>query len=201
MDGGRLLRKGEIALLAALSISLLLGAWAQAAGAGVSDAVRRLHVVACSDEAAEQAVKLEVRDAVLEYLTPLLGGAGSRDGAAAVIGGHLDGIEAAARSAAGGREVAVELGEEYYPTREYGGFALPAGRYQSLRVTLGEGEGHNWWCVVFPPLCLDSSGAEEAFGQLDAPTRGIITEPARGVTFRFRLVELWGELMEFLRTI
>ena len=89
MDGGRLLRKGEIALLAALSISLLLGAWAQAAGARVSDAVIRLHVVAGSDEAAEQAVKLEVRDAVLEYLTPLLGGAGSRDGAAAVIGGHL----------------------------------------------------------------------------------------------------------------
>ena len=92
----------------------------------------------------------------------------------------------------------MTLGEEYYPTREYDTFSLPAGRYQSLRVTLGEGAGHNWWCVVFPPLCLTAAESEAAFEELDGETRAIISSDGGGVQFKFRLLELWGELMEFL---
>ena len=104
----------------------------------------------------------------------------------------------AARSAARGRSVSVELGDEYYPTRDYGSFSLPAGQYRSLRVTLGEGEGHNWWCVVFPPLCLTAAETEAAFEELDEGTRAVISEDGTGVVFRFRLLELWGELREIL---
>ena len=77
-------------------------------------------------------------------------------------------------------------------------FSLPAGRYQSLRVTLGEGAGHNWWCVVFPPLCLTAAESEAAFEELDGETRAIISSDGGGVQFKFRLLELWGELMELL---
>lgn len=192
------LRKWEIALLLALCFTLLTGTWAGAASSRVSEGLVRLHVIAASDDATEQAIKLDVRDAVLSYLEPKLDSAADIAGAEALIEANLDGIAAAAESAAQGREVNVTLGEEYYPTREYDTFSLPAGRYQSLRVTLGEGAGHNWWCVVFPPLCLTAAESEAAFEELDGETRAIISSDGGGVQFKFRLLELWGELMELL---
>lgn len=192
------LRKWEIALLLALCFTLLAGTWAGAASSRVSEGLVRLHVIAASDDATEQAIKLDVRDAVLSYLEPRLDSAADIAGAEALIEANLDGIAAAAESAAQGREVNVTLGEEYYPTREYDTFSLPAGRYQSLRVTLGGGAGHNWWCVVFPPLCLTAAESEAAFEELDGETRAIISSDGGGVQFKFRLLELWGELMELL---
>ncbi|HIS73012.1 MAG TPA: stage II sporulation protein R [Candidatus Scatomorpha pullicola] len=192
------LRKWEIALLLALCFTLLAGTWAGAASSRVSEGLVRLHVIAASDDATEQAIKLDVRDAVLSYLEPKLDSAADIAGAEALIEANLGGIAAAAESAAQGREVNVTLGEEYYPTREYDTFSLPAGRYQSLRVTLGEGAGHNWWCVVFPPLCLTAAESEAAFEELDGETRAIISSDGGGVQFKFRLLELWGELMELL---
>lgn len=192
------LRKWEIALLLALCFTLLAGTWAGAASSRVSEGLVRLHVIAASDDATEQAIKLDVRDAVLSYLEPKLASAADTAGAEALIEANLEGIAAAAESAAQGREVNVTLGEEYYPTREYDTFSLPAGRYQSLRVTLGEGAGHNWWCVVFPPLCLTAAESEAAFEELDGETRAIISSDGGGVQFKFRLLELWGELMELL---
>ena len=192
------LRKWEITLLLALCFTLLAGTWAGAASSRVSEGLVRLHVIAASDDATEQAIKLDVRDAVLSYLEPKLDSAADIAGAEALIEANIDGIAAAAESAAQGREVNVTLGEEYYPTREYDTFSLPAGRYQSLRVTLGEGAGHNWWCVVFPPLCLTAAESEAAFEELDGETRAIISSDGGGVQFKFRLLELWGELMELL---
>ena len=192
------LRKWEIALLLALCFTLLAGTWAGAASSRVSEGLVRLHVIAASDDATEQAIKLDVRDAVLSYLEPKLASAADIAGAEALIEANLEGIAAAAESAAQGREVNVTLGEEYYPTREYDTFSLPAGRYRSLRVTLGEGAGHNWWCVVFPPLCLTAAESEAAFEELDGETRAIISSDGGGVQFKFRLLELWGELMELL---
>ena len=93
----------------------------------------------------------------------------------------------------------VTLSEEFYPTREYDGFSLPAGNYTSLRVVLGEGEGHNWWCVVYPPLCVSAAEASRAAMEtLDDGTAKIITE-SDGYVYKFKLLELWGMLTEKLR--
>lgn len=197
MAGTNRLRKWECAALIALCITLLCSSWAAAASERVSGSLVRLHVIADSDSAEEQAIKLHVRDAVLAYLEPKLEDAPSSAAAQEIISGELDGIARAAESAAEGRAVSVSLGEEYYPTRDYGTFALPAGRYESLRVTLGSGQGHNWWCVVFPPLCLSAAEAEDAFSELDEGTRSVIAE-SDGVQFRFKLLELWGEFMHLL---
>ena len=197
MAGTNRLRKWECAALIALCITLLCSSWAAAASERVSGSLVRLHVIADSDEAEEQAIKLRVRDAVLAYLEPKLEDASTSTAAQEIISGELDGIASAAESAAEGRAVSVSLGEEYYPTRDYGTFALPAGRYESLRVTLGSGQGHNWWCVVFPPLCLSAAEAEDAFSELDEGTRSVIAE-SDGVQFRFKLLELWGEFMHLL---
>lgn len=191
------LKTWELAALCALCVSLCVGTWAQGRQRDISSSLVRLHVIAASDETAEQELKLRVRDNVLEYLTPVLDKAESPEEAQRIINGELTRIKAAAEACAGGRSVSVTLGQEYYPTREYEGFTLPAGQYQSLRVILGEGKGHNWWCVVFPPLCVSAAEQNKALDAMSEPERGLITE-ADGYELRFRIVELWGELMELL---
>lgn len=194
----QLLKKWEISMLLALCITLCAGTWASARSKALSDALVRLHVIAVSDEAEEQEIKLRVRDSVLAYLEPRLEGADDAAEARELISAELDGIKAAAETAAEGREVSVTLSREYYPTRDYGSFALPAGSYESLRVVLGEGEGHNWWCVVFPPLCLSAAEAENALETLGGDSAQLLSGEGEGVVFKFRLLELWGELMEYL---
>lgn len=191
------LKTWELAALCALCVSLCVGTWAQGRQRDISSSLVRLHVIAASDETAEQELKLRVRDNVLEYLTPVLDKAESPEEAQRIINGELTSIKTAAEACAGGRSVSVTLGQEYYPTREYEGFTLPAGQYQSLRVILGEGKGHNWWCVVFPPLCVSAAEQNKALDAMSEPERGLITE-ADGYELRFRIVELWGELMELL---
>lgn len=184
----------ETALLLALCAALCAGTWAQGRMENIRGSLMRLHVVAASDEEYEQALKLRVRDAVLEYLGPKLEGAKSRREAETIVRMALPGIASSAAAAAEGRKVSVTLGQESYPTREYGGFSLPGGRYQSLRVVLDEGKGQNWWCVVFPPLCTGAVTAE-AVETLGGQEKAIITQSGEHV-LAFRLLELWGELTD-----
>lgn len=188
------LRAWEIAALMALSLALCAGTWAQTRQQTISSALVRLHVIADSDAAEEQEIKLEVRDAVLAYLTPVLEEAENQQQARQIIRDNLEGIAQAAFSAARGRQVSVTLSRESYPTREYEGFTLPAGRYESLRVILGQGQGKNWWCVVFPPLCLSATESEKVQDVLNGEDLSIVTEE-EGYVLRFRLVELWGEFL------
>ena len=109
-----------------------------------------------------------------------------------MVDGALGEIAAVAAETAG-QPVTVTLGREDYPTRVYGNFALPAGNYVSLRVELGAARGHNWWCVVFPPLCTAS--VQETAGILSQEELALLQGDA---VLRFRLVELWAELRQRL---
>lgn len=191
------LKRWEAAALLAVSIILCTATWAQARQNSVSSKLVRLHVVAVSDDGLEQAIKLRVRDAVLEYLEAELAGVGNAEEAKAVIAADMDGIARAAASAAAGREVTVSLGRENYPTREYEGMTLPAGSYDSLQVVLGAGEGHNWWCVVFPPLCLSAAEGERLQSVMGQEDFALVTE-AEGYELRFKTVELWGEIVNMI---
>lgn len=196
-DKSRHLYIWELAGLIALCAVLLLGLWAEGRQASIAGSLVRLHVLAVSDVPEEQAVKLRVRDAVLTYLAPRLADVHDADEAGAVLASSLDLIRTAAESAAGGRAVRVSLGEERYPTRDYAGFTLPAGRYRSLRVVLGEGQGHNWWCVVFPPLCLAAAEKEAMQPVMNPEDYALITRE-EGWEIRFWIVELWGKLLNSL---
>ena len=184
----------ETAALLALCVTLLGGVWAQGRQSELSGKLLRLHVIAASDEPEEQALKLRVRDAVLAAASPLLEGAADRDAARAILAEELEKIRAAAETAAEGRAVRVTLGRERYPLRQYEGFTLPAGTYESLRVVLGEGEGQNWWCIVFPPLCLEAVEGDKLQSVMGREDYGIVTEE-EGYVLRFRLIEWWGEMM------
>lgn len=125
---------------------------------GIYDSVIRLHVIAASDGEDDQALKLSVRDAILETYASDLGRAGHIGEAESEVLALCGDMEKTAqdviRAAGYAYDVKVIYGEESYPRREYDAYTFPAGRYRSLRVVIGEGEGKNWWCVLYPPLCL-----------------------------------------------
>ena len=167
----------------------------------VYDTVVRLHVLANSDSEADQALKLMVRDGVLEAAAPLVEGCTTQAQAVEALTAHLSDLESAALAviASEGYDypVTVLLGEEDYPTRTYDSCAFPAGTYVSLRVLIGEGEGQNWWCCLFPPLCLSAATAksdnEDAFIQvgLTKDQYGIITETGKTkYKVRFKILEV-----------
>lgn len=186
------LKTWELALLCALCFTLCAAVWAQKQTERISSSLIRLHVLAVDDSDEEQELKLRVRDAVLDFLAPRLEGVQSRDEAKEILSRSLPELQSAAAAAAEGRAVSVTLTRELYPTRDYGAFALPTGGYDSLRVILGKGEGHNWWCVVFPPICLSLESTDELEKSVGEETFQILTSD--GTALRFRLLELWGEL-------
>ncbi len=189
-----------IVLAAAMVILMTLSLLPIHGEAEIYDTVLRLHVLANSDSEEDQALKLKVRDAVLEITAPLLAHATDRDDAEAIIRAHMSDIQLAAEATVAengaDQSVAVMLDMEDYPTRNYESCAFPAGEYLSLRVCLGDAEGQNWWCVLFPPLCLSTAtakdDAEDAFIQagLTKDQYGIITETEDSkYRVRFKILE------------
>ena len=193
----------EWALLIALLVSFAWGTWADRTQQQLSDKVLRLHVLANSDSEADQALKLKVRDSVLETASAILADCPDRETAEQRLSAALPEIEDAARAriAAEGETQAVtaELRPTAFPTREYEDFSLPAGDYLALRVVLGEGEGHNWWCVVFPPLCAETTSDLSKTAMAAGLTEddiALITE-SDGYQLKFKAVELWGRLKAY----
>jgi stage II sporulation protein R len=137
----------------------------------IYDEVIRLHVLANSDSDEDQALKLKVRDRVITEVESLIGGVADRDEALGILlkEENLERLRGAAEdviAAEGyGYSVSVAIGEESYPRKNYEALCFPSGSYTSLRVQIGEAEGQNWWCVLFPQLCLGVSTErnEEAF--------------------------------------
>lgn len=167
-----------------------------AASAELSDEVVRLHVVANSDSREDQRVKLLVRDAVLKEAAGWYGDAQTLEEANAALCVHLGAIETAANKAlqesGSSHSAKVQMTDEYFPTREYEDFSFPAGKYRTLKVVIGEGEGHNWWCVVFPALCLPAA-EEDSFSTLPPAQRELIKKP-EGYQVKFKAVE-WYEAL------
>ena len=154
---------------AALLCALLLIASPAAAHAEDESSYRggyiRLHVVADDDSALRQAEKLAVRDGVRQAANDLLAGCDTADEAFACLSKHTDDLKSAAQAVLDDRNsalaVSVETGVFAFPDRQYGALFLPAGDYRAVRVVLGRGEGHNWWCVLYPSLCLEADGENE----------------------------------------
>lgn len=194
------LKLWESALLIALSLTTLAALWAQGRQSSISGKLVRFHVIAVSDDEYEQQLKLRVRDAVLEYISPKLEEAESSSQAREILAAELDNIRETAQAVSEGRGVTVTLTRENYPTKSYEGFTLPAGEYDSLRVILGEGQGHNWWCIVFPPICLSAAQADTVEEQLGEEDFRLISDgDGEGYELRFRALELWGELVAKLQ--
>ena len=195
-NGGQRLRRWEAALMAGLAIALLTGVWLDREQAALAEQVVRLHVIANSDADADQALKLQVRDRVLEAAAEACAGAQTAEEAVNLLRQALPQLETAAEEAvaqAGAScPVTASLADDvWFPTKTYEGFALPQGRYTALRVVLGEGAGQNWWCVVFPPLCQGAAvEAQPAMAALGEEEAALLTGESEGYVIKFKAMEL-----------
>ena len=187
-----------IATFTIIGLYVLLGFLPIHSEAAIYDNVLRLHVLANSDSSEDQALKLEVRDRILEETATLFKDCKSKDEAREAVESNLDKIreiaEQTVREAGYDYGVSVSLGEEEYPTKNYEECCFPAGEYLSLRVMIGEAEGENWWCVLFPPLCIDAAGeSREVFAEVGLTDEqySFITETDNPkYKVRFKLLEV-----------
>ncbi len=159
----------------------------------------RLHVVGASDSQEDQELKLAVRDAVLDYLDSAVGALKDKEAVQRFLQEHLPELEKTARlvieEAGSADSVTVSLTQEEFDTRDYDSFSLPAGIYDSLRIVIGDGEGKNWWCVVFPKLCLptESFGAEAAGSGFSGDLTNTL-QKEQGYEVRFWLLDCIGRI-------
>lgn len=167
----------------------------------LTEDVLRVHILANSDSAADQSLKLGVRDRVLEECSDLYDGCIGKEEAIEITKAHLGEIEEIAAEEIDRRgfdyPVTAEIGEMYFNTRYYDDFTMPAGRYDALRLTIGSGEGQNWWCVMYPSLCVGAASETEMKDSLDDGEYEVVT--ADKVDFRFKLVEYWEEVRGWFR--
>ena len=200
-------KRWEKALALAFILTLLFSAAELGVGLRTQNTMAqkmvRLHVLAASDSEYDQERKLQVKDAIFSRTEEILRSVADQQEAEQALSAALPELELLAeetlqRSGAI-EEVTVSLVNERFNTRYYDGFTLPAGEYRSLQVIIGEGQGKNWWCVVFPPLCAAS--AEEfscvASGAgLSENEIALIQQGEEGYYLRFRAVELWNRWMQ-----
>lgn len=191
----------ELALGLGLAAALIWGNVSLHRQQALADRVVRLHILANSDSEEDQALKLQVRDRVLDRAAEILTESADRAAAEHALRAALPELESLAADEIALRgydyPVTAELADTAFPTREYDGFALPAGRYLALRLVIGAGEGHNWWCVVFPPLCtaVSSNLAQTAMAAgLTEDDVQLITESESGYVLKFKSIELWESL-------
>ena len=188
------------AFTAALCITFIATGYSERVQADLQDNLIRLHIIADSDNDADQEIKLKVRDRVLKYISEKIDTSG--DDCRDEIVNNLDEIEKIADNTLEENGFQYKSHAEYgkfeFPQKSYKSMTLPAGEYYGVRIVLGGGGGHNWWCVMYPPVCINENG-EAGLGsesekilreKLDADTYDIVTGKNDNVVVKFKLVEL-----------
>ena len=199
------LKSVEIALIFGVVVALLAGRGIAAQQEELADTMIRLHVIANSDSDRDQADKLAVRDAVLELVKEYGEQADTVTEMACILESHLPELEAAGEAVLRNRNsahcVRASVTDCYFPTKDYDGFALPAGEYRALRIVIGEGEGANWWCVAFPELCVPATADVFAETAAEAGFSDSLTDTLQddgAYEIRFFLLDALGHLENIL---
>lgn len=168
----------------------------------LSDNFFRLHILANSDSDSDQALKLKVRDNIISYMNTLSYDGLNKNEAIELTNSHLIAFQEIAEKTIAGEgynyDVKLEVGNFYFPTKEYGNISLPAGYYDALKIEIGEAKGQNWWCSLFPPLCfvdisagiIDEESEEYLRENLSEDEFSIITDDSGDVKFKFKIIEL-----------
>lgn len=192
-------RKTEISVAIGLIVALVFSICGFGADcADVRENVVRLHVLANSDSEADQEVKLLVRDALLQSGAEIFSGAVTVEDAAAVLENEKELIVSVAENVLHKNgfdyEVSVTMEREYFATRAYEEFTMPAGEYLALRVIIGNGNGKNWWCVMFPPLCLPAAGEKTDIDAILGADGAKLIQSNPKYEMRFKIVEIYEKI-------
>lgn len=162
----------------------------------------RLHILANSDSEEDQALKLKVRDNIIEYMNSLSYSNLTKKEAIDLTKSNLQNFKEIAQRTileeGYNYSINLEVGNFYFPTKEYGNISLPAGYYDALKIEIGEAKGKNWWCSLFPPLCfvdisagvIDEEAEEYLKENLSEDEFSLITDTSEDIKFKFKIVEL-----------
>ena len=197
------LKKIELALILGLTAAIFFNIFSFAfSSRNIKKDVLRLHIIANSDSAFDQALKLKVRNEILRGGNNIFSGNETLEQAKSKIAANLDNIRNIAVQTIEKNgckySVKVALEKAFFDTRYYNNFTLPAGEYEALKVVIGKGEGHNWWCVMFPPLCLSASDNINNVKSLtEEEKRLILSNPDYEI--RFKCVEIYEKLKNYLK--
>lgn len=162
--------------------------------------VLRLHVIANSDSSVDQNLKLRLRDYILEEGEDIFDGSVNVENAVKKIEPKLAELENSAetfvKNAGFDYDVKITLSNEYFTTRTYESVTLPAGKYLALRVVIGSGEGHNWWCVMFPPMCVPAADKKDEIKNVFTDKEIKLVESKPKYEPRFKVVEIYEQIRE-----
>lgn len=193
------------ALIVGTIITATLGVYANTTQKDIASALIRLHVRANSNSKEDQQAKLKVRDRIIKEISPLLENAANINESYSIINQNLENIEYIAHDELNKDNfnygVKASLGLEYFPTKSYDGLMLPPGEYDSLIIELGEANGENWWCVMFPPLCfvdsakgeISNSSKDKLKENMDSDSYEIVSQSNKlPVQIKFKILEVFG---------
>lgn len=193
----------ELSILFGLIFAILLSfARFDAACSSVRENVVRLHIIANSDSDTDQTLKLKVRDSILEESGNIFENTEKYSEALTICEENLQQFEEIAnriiKENGFSYTATASIGDTYFETREYDTFTLPAGRYQSLNIKLGEAAGKNWWCVVFPAVCIPAAADTDLSKSVDKDGVEITSNPQKYV-MKFKVVEIYEDIKNFLK--
>ena len=199
--------KNTLIIITLFIVFLIISAYSYASSIseGLAENIFRLHILANSDSDEDQDLKLKVRNEIIEYMKTLSEGMSDKQAVIDLAKAHTeDFIEIAEKVIhENGYDypVNIEIGNFYFPTKYYGNISLPAGYYDALKIEIGEANGQNWWCSLFPPLCfvgissgiVDSEGEEYLKENLSEEEFELISSSSPEVEFKFKIVEILNE--------
>lgn len=201
----KLIKKPIFITITAFVFFLIFSAYSYASSisSDLSKSVFRLHVIANSDSDEDQSLKLQVRDKLLDYMNSITANVSSKDDAIKIAQDHQKDFQIIAEQTILDKgysyPVTVEIGNYEFPTKHYGDITLPSGYYDALRVKIGDACGHNWWCVMFPPLCfvdvtsgiVPESSKDQLKENMSSEDYSIISNDNSLTEFKFKIVELF----------
>lgn len=201
----KLIKRPIFITITAFVFFLIFSAYSYASSisSDLSKSVFRLHVIANSDSDEDQSLKLQVRDKLLDYMNSITANVMSKDDAIKIAQDHQKDFQIIAEQTILDKgysyPVTVEIGNYEFPTKQYGDITLPSGYYDALRVKIGKASGHNWWCVMFPPLCfvdvtsgiVPDSSKEQLKENMSSEDYSIISNDNSVTEFKFKIVELF----------
>ncbi len=189
-----------------LYVFICANSYVTAVSDDLSNAVFRLHVIANSDSDEDQNLKLKVRDNLLQYMNTISSDCSTKEEAISIANMHKEDFYKIAKQTISDNgydyDVKINIGNFYFPTKNYGDISLPAGMYDALRVEIGESKGKNWWCVMFPSLCfidvssgiVDDNAKESLQENLNTESYNIISKSNDSkLEFKFKIIEFFAE--------
>ena len=189
-----------------LYVFICANSYVTAVSDDLSNAVFRLHVIANSDSDEDQNLKLIVRDNLLQYMNTISSDCSTKEEAISIANMHKEDFYKIAKQTISDNgydyDVKINIGNFYFPTKNYGDISLPAGMYDALRVEIGESKGKNWWCVMFPSLCfidvssgiVDDNAKESLQENLNTESYNIISKSNDSkLEFKFKIIEFFAE--------